>query len=48
MFGGLCFMVNAKMCIGVEQARLVIRFDPEKYEEAVGKEGCGRWILQVK
>lgn len=40
MFGGLCFMVNDKMCVGVEQERLMVRLDPEKYEEALGKKGC--------
>jgi len=40
MFGGLCFMVNGKMCVGVEQERLMVRLDPEKYDEAMEKEGC--------
>ncbi|MBK8983242.1 MAG: TfoX/Sxy family protein [Ignavibacteria bacterium] len=40
MFGGLCFMVNDKMCIGVEKDRLMVRLDPEKYDEALKKEGC--------
>ena len=40
MFGGLCFMVNNKMCIGVEQDRLMLRMDPTKYEELLEKEGC--------
>ncbi len=40
MFGGLCFMVNDKMCIGVEKERLMVRIDPEIYEEAMTKEGC--------
>ena len=40
MFGGLCFMVNDKMCVGVEKERLMIRLDPEKYDEALTKEGC--------
>ena len=40
MFGGLCFMVNDKMCIGVEQERLMVRIDPAKYDEAMEKEGC--------
>src|SRR6478735_11503046 len=40
MFGGLCFMVNDKMCVGVEQERLMVRLDPEKYEEVMQKEGC--------
>ena len=40
MFGGLCFMVNDKMCVGVEQHRLMVRLDPAKYEEVLEKEGC--------
>lgn len=40
MFGGLCFMVNDKMCIGVEEERLMIRLDPAKYDEAMEKDGC--------
>jgi TfoX/Sxy family transcriptional regulator of competence genes len=40
MFGGLCFMVNDKMCLGVEQERIMVRLDPEVYEQALEKEGC--------
>lgn len=40
MFGGLCFMVNDKMCVGVEQERLMLRLDPAKYDELIEKEGC--------
>ena len=40
MFGGLCFMVNDKMCVGVESERMMVRFDPDKYEEVMEKEGC--------
>lgn len=40
MFGGLCFMVNDKMCVGVEQERLMVRLDPERSEEALEKEGA--------
>ena len=40
MFGGLCFMVNDKMCLGVEQERLMVRLDPLKYDEVMEKEGC--------
>lgn len=40
MFGGLCFMVNDKMCVGVEKERLMVRFDPLNYEEVMEKEGC--------
>jgi TfoX/Sxy family transcriptional regulator of competence genes len=40
MFGGLCFMVNDKMCVGVEQERLMLRIDPDQYEELLEKDGC--------
>lgn len=40
MFGGLCFMVNDKMCVGVETSRLMVRFDPAKTDEVMEKEGC--------
>jgi TfoX/Sxy family transcriptional regulator of competence genes len=40
MFGGLCFMVNHKMCVGVEQERMMVRLDPAVYDQAMEKEGC--------
>lgn len=40
MFGGLCFMVNDKMCVGVEKERLMIRLDPAIYDQVMEKEGC--------
>ena len=40
MFGGLCFMVNDKMCLGVEKERLMVRLDPAVYDEVMLKEGC--------
>jgi len=40
MFGGLCFMVNGKMCIGVEKDKLMCRIDPLLYDEALEKDGC--------
>ena len=40
MFGGLCFMVNEKMCVGVEKERLMVRLDPAVYDEVMEKEGC--------
>lgn len=33
MFGGLCFMVDEKMCIGVVKDELMCRFDPEFMEQ---------------
>jgi TfoX/Sxy family transcriptional regulator of competence genes len=40
MFGGLCFMVNDKMCVGVEKDRMMVRLDPLIYDEVMEKEGC--------
>lgn len=40
MFGGLCFMVNEKMALGVEKDRLMVRLDPTIYETVMEKEGC--------
>ena len=40
MFGGLCFMVNDKMCVGVESQRLMVRLEPKKYDEVIEKDGC--------
>lgn len=33
-------MVNDKMCVGVEQQRLMVRLDPARYEEVLTMEGC--------
>ncbi|MEQ1765414.1 MAG: TfoX/Sxy family protein [Pyrinomonadaceae bacterium] len=41
MFGGLCFMVNGKMCVGVESERMMIRFDPARTEEIMEIDGVG-------
>ncbi len=40
MFGGLCFMVNGKMCVGVESERLMVRLNPEIMDDVLLKEGC--------
>jgi hypothetical protein len=40
MMGGLCFMVNGKMCVGIEKDRLMARIDPDGYEAARGRSGC--------
>ena len=40
MMGGLTFMVNNKMCVGIVKNDLMARIDPEVYEMALEKEGC--------
>jgi hypothetical protein len=39
MMGGLCYMVDDKMCIGVVKDTLMARIDPDIYEEALSKKG---------
>lgn len=40
MMGGLCFIVDGKMCVGIEKDRLMARIDPAGYEAALGRRGC--------
>ena len=40
MMGGLCFMVNGKMRVGVEKNRLMARIGPEAHEDALTRKGC--------
>jgi TfoX/Sxy family transcriptional regulator of competence genes len=40
MMGGVCFMVNDKMCAGVIKNQLMARIDPEFNDEALSKPGC--------
>lgn len=35
MFGGLAFMVNGHMCVGVNAEDLMVRVGPDQYEEAL-------------
>jgi TfoX/Sxy family transcriptional regulator of competence genes len=40
MMGGLAFMVNDKMCVGIIKNNMMARIDPEVYEESIAKPGC--------
>ena len=40
MMGGLTFMMDKKMCIGVVKEKLMARIDPDIYNEALKKPGC--------
>lgn len=40
MFGGLCFMVNEKMCVGVVKEELLVLINPEIFNEVIEKDGC--------
>ncbi len=40
MFGGICFLVDDKMLVGVEKDRLMARIDPEDEATASKKKGA--------
>jgi TfoX/Sxy family transcriptional regulator of competence genes len=40
MMGGLTFMVNSKMCVGVLKDELMVRLDPIVYDGALKRKGC--------
>jgi TfoX/Sxy family transcriptional regulator of competence genes len=40
MMGGLTFMVNDKMCVGVLRDDLMVRINPSLYENALRIKGC--------
>jgi len=40
MMGGLTFMVNDKMCVGILNDELMARIDPAVYESVLERKGC--------
>lgn len=40
MMGGLTFMLNDKMCIGIIKDEIMCRIDPDLHETAIEKNGC--------
>jgi TfoX/Sxy family transcriptional regulator of competence genes len=40
MMGGLTFMLNDKMCVGIVNDDLMVRINPKVYESALEKTGC--------
>ena len=40
MMGGLTFMVNGKMCIGIIKDEMMCRIDPGIQEAALSRTGC--------
>ena len=40
MFGGIAFMVDDKMCIGIVKEELMVRINPDDMDELVGKKGA--------
>jgi TfoX/Sxy family transcriptional regulator of competence genes len=40
MFGGLCILVDEKMCVGIINDDFMARIDPEIEQEALSKKGA--------
>lgn len=40
MMGGLTFMVNHKMCVGIIKDEMMCRIDPEMHDKVVEMTGC--------
>lgn len=48
MFGGIAFLINGNMACGVHTDNLIVRLDPEDYDEALGRPGAGVFDLTGK
>ena len=48
MFGGIAFMVNEKMCLGVDKDDIMLRCDPEMTDELLSKKGARPFDLTGK
>jgi TfoX/Sxy family transcriptional regulator of competence genes len=48
MMGGLCFMVNEKMCVSIIKDDLMCRVDPEFKPELPEKQGCFEMMFTSK
>jgi TfoX/Sxy family transcriptional regulator of competence genes len=40
MMGGLVYMYNGKMCVGIIKDELMCRINPSMHEELLEREGC--------
>ena len=48
MFGGIAFMVNDKMCVGVDKDDLMLRCEPDMTDELLKKKGVRMFDLTGK
>ncbi|MCE3259039.1 MAG: TfoX/Sxy family protein [Bacteroidetes bacterium] len=48
MFGGVCYMVDGKMCVGIVKDDLMCRIGPDEYEAALEKTGCREMVFTGK
>jgi TfoX/Sxy family transcriptional regulator of competence genes len=45
MMGGLTFMYNGKMCVGIIKDELMCRIDPSLHDMALSKKGCKTMVF---
>lgn len=48
MFGGIAFMINDKMCVGVDKDDMILRCAPEMTDELLKKTGARHFDLSGK
>ena len=48
MFGGVCFMVDNKMCVCVRNNEMMCRIGPDQFEAAVETNGCRAMVHNGK
>lgn len=48
MFGGIAFMNNGKMCVGIIKDDLMCRIDPDLNETVLEKNGCREMLFTGK
>jgi len=48
MFGGICFLLNDKMFVGVIKDEMMCRIDPALYEEVLEIPGCNEMLFTGK
>ncbi|NDC41635.1 MAG: TfoX family protein [Chitinophagia bacterium] len=48
MFGGVCYMLNGKMCVGIVKDEMMCRVGPAAYEQALEREGCREMVFTGK
>ncbi|MHA4739077.1 TfoX/Sxy family protein [Dyadobacter sp. MSC1_007] len=45
MFGGICYMVDDKMCVGVADDQMMCRIGEDAYESALERPGCHEMVF---
>ena len=48
MMGGISFLLNGKMCVGIIKDEMMCRINPAIYEESLEKTGCHEMVFTGK